>query len=789
VVLADDNVHFGGSLNWEEATIDGQLGPQWARNVASELAGDPNFTSLTSTMVTAAYEHNLFTLVQSLSDAHGVRAECHWKLHARQVVLATGSIDRPLIFQNNDRPGIMLSSAVRRLIREFAVAPGRELALYTNNDSGYLTAFAAHAAGLKVVAIVDTRPARSACHAARARELELICHFESQIESTFGYRRLSSIRVCDSTGRGTRIACDSLAVTGGFTPLVHLASHRGVKPVFDEGRSAFLASNLPQHWHSAGGVAGTCSVEDTIEDGAVAAKRVAAKAEVTLPPRATPAIFARAWGLPTNLWRPNRGKASKMWVDFQNDVKVSDVELAAREGYVSVEHLKRYTTLGMGTDQGRTSNVNGLAIMANLTGKGIDTVGTTSFRPPYTAVRMETIASQGRGDLFKPRRRLPAHRIHQQFEATFEDFGWERPDWYGSNAAEREAAVAVEMSAVREQVGVFDSSSLGKIEIAGRDAGAFLARFYVSNMSTMKPGKIRYSVMLKEDGVIFDDGVVACLAPHHYLASPTSGNAEAIAAWFERWRQTEWPSLHVAVSPVTSNWASIAIAGPHARKLFARLDPNFDISNAAFAHMEIRQGRVAGVMARVARVSFTGELQYEITVQARYGSALLTALLEARDGLQPRMVGVEAWMRLRLEKGYLHLGSDTNGRTTPIDVGMGSIVSKRTDDFIGKRSLTLPFAASLDREQLVGVVSLEGILEVGARVLVAGSTKPPCPTDGYVTSACFSPSVGKSVGLALIERGRSRHGETVSSYSHGQIVRCEITPPIFYDRANERLQS
>jgi sarcosine oxidase subunit alpha len=345
-----------------------------------------------------------------------------------------------------------------------------------------------------------------------------------------------------------------------------------------------------------------------------------------------------------------------MWVDLQNDVKVSDIELAARENYVSVEHLKRYTTLGMGTDQGRTSNVNGLALMAALTGRSIDAVGTTTFRPPFTAVRMGTIANRRQGDLYKPRRYLPAHAVHEQRGAVFEDFGWERPDWYRSNGADRELAISAEVATVRTHIGVFDGSSLGKIEVTGPDAGEFLSRFYVSNMATLKPGRIRYSVMLKEDGVIFDDGVVACLDTNHYLASPTSGQADAVTAWFERWRQTEWPSMKVAISPITSNWASIAIAGPQSRALLARLTPDFDIENAAFPHMQIRHGKIAGVAARVARISFTGELQYELSVPARYASSLLMSLLARDNELHPRPIGLEAWLRLRLEKGISALG-------------------------------------------------------------------------------------------------------------------------------------
>jgi sarcosine oxidase, subunit alpha len=788
VLLVDDQPQFGGTLNWEDVTIDGQSGATWARGVAGELASDANLTLLTSTTVTAAYEGNHFTLLQLCTDERGVRAECHWQIFAQQVVLATGMVDRPLLFADNDRPGILLSGAVRRLINGYGVSPADQLAIYTNNDSGYLTALAAHRAGIQVAALIDIRSSAQALHADAMGRLGITCHFETQIEATSGYKRLSGITLRDREGRH-KIACNGLAVSGGFTPLLHLASHRGIKPAYDARLGTFVANSLPANWQAAGGVTGTLDLVATLAAARQAAQVLATALGATPQPVIANSVqtLVQAAGAAVSL--PDFGARSRMWVDFQNDVKVSDIELAVRENYCSVEHLKRYTTLGMGTDQGRTSNFNGLAILADLNGQTIEAVGTTTFRPPYIAVRMATIASGRRGDLFKPRRWLPAHAVHQQRSAVFTDVGWERPDWYRSNATDREAAVTREMAAVRNHVGVFDCSSLGKIEITGPDAAAFIGRFYISNLSTLKPGKVRYSVMMKEDGVILDDGVIACLADHHFLASPTSGNAETVAAWFERWRQTEWSSMRVAIAPVTSQWASIAIAGPRARALLARLNPDFDISNQAFGHMEIRAGQLGGAHARVARVSFTGELQYEISVPARYAHSLLNALLTDEGDLYPVVVGLEAWLRLRLEKGYLHLGSDTNGRTTPLDVGLASVVARRKDDFIGKRSLLLPFATSTEREQLVGLMAIDGALEVGGRILSAGFARPPCPTDGYVTSACFSPSVGKSIGLALIERGFTRLGETVSVYSQGKTLRCQITKPTFYDPDNQRLQA
>jgi sarcosine oxidase, subunit alpha len=791
ILVADDQPMLGGSFLWETGEVDGRSLLAFSRRILADLRSCSAVTLLSSTLVAASYENNMFTLVQTLRDDQGNRGERLWKLKARYVVLATGMIDRPLLFDGNDRPGVMLSSSVRRLIGEFAVAPARRLAIYTNNDSAYLTALNARHVGIEPVTVIDTRSRQNAIHADEARRLGIRCHFESHIEKTFGYRRVTGLLVRERGGKALRIPCDGLASSGGWTPLIHLAAHRGIKPSYDEERSLFVCRDLPAGWFAVGGAAGALDLETVFREAGEVGRSIAAMAGASLIAEADRSLQVRAakFGTVMPLWIPPCGSPTKIWVDLQNDVRVSDIELAVRENYISLEHLKRYTTLGMGTDQGRTANVNGLAILATLTRRQIPAVGITTFRPPYAAVRMATIANERSGKLYRPRQYLPANTIHRELGAVMVDFGWERPDWYQSNGTERELAVAAEMNAVRQHVGVFDGSSLGKIEVTGPDAAKFLARFYVSNIETLKPGRVRYSVMLREDGVVFDDGVVMCLAENHFLVNSTSGNASTVAAWFERWRQTEWPTMQVAVSPVTMNWASIAIAGPRARDLLRRLEPNFDTSSTTFPHMAVRVGTVGAARARVARISFTGELQYEIAVPARFGAALMQSLVAAEAGLIPRPVGMEAWLRLRLEKGYLHVGSEINGRTTPLDIGMCSEVSKRQGDFIGKRSLGMAFAKSIDREQLVGVVTLDGTLQVGGRILSPGYCRPPCPSEGYITSACHSPTLGRYIGLALLKRGRQRLDETVSVYSGGRIVRCRVCDTRFFDPKGERLHA
>ncbi len=782
VILADQEPRPGGSLRWEAARIDGRPGYLWAEEAVARFTGAGG-RYLPSTFVTGAYEGNVFTLLQSRPDARGVAGECLWKLRTGSCVLATGAVDRPMVFQNNDRPGVMLSAGVRRFLGEYGVAAGKRLAIAASDDGGYLTALAAVDAGLAPPLLLDARekPDETFVETVLARGVTVLTG--AQIADTEGRTALRAIRTIEAGGKTRRHACDALAVAGGVTPLVHLAAHRGAKPRYDEAAAGFLCPELPEGWHGAGAVTGVRGMAEVLAQGARAAQAITGVAGV-VPEAEVP--LSVCGGEP--VWQARTGKPSKMFVDLQNDVKASDVALAAHENYRSVEHLKRYTALGMGTDQGRTSNVNGLAILAAETGQSLDTVGITTFRPPYTGTRMGTIAHHRQRDGYAPRRLMPAHDEHVAIVARFEDFGWERPDWYASNGPDREAAIAIEMRAVREAVGVFDASPLGKIEVMGPDARDFLNRFYVSNIKGLKPGRIRYSVMLHDDGVIFDDGVLTCIDDNFFLAGPTSGNAEVVASWFEQWRQTEWPETRVAITPVTSQWAAFALSGPRSRDLLARLEPDMDISAEAFAHMQFCEGRLAGVPARIARVSFTGELQYEISVPSRYGADLMRRALMEGAALGAKPIGMEAWLRLRLEKGYLHLGSDTNGRTTPDDIGMGGVAAKKPVDFIGKRALSLPFNRAEDRERLVGLKPVTGRIDIGARILAPGETRPPCRTIGYVTSAAETPGAG-NIALALIEGGTERMGETVRFYAEGQIAEAEICTPVFYDAANERLRA
>lgn len=789
VVVAEQEPAAGGSLRWEDGNVDGLEGVRWANHAVERLCGKAAVV-LTNTVVAGAYPGNLFTLVQTFRDERGVTGQCLWKLRANYVVVATGSIDRPLVFQANDRPGTMLATAVRRLVAGYAVAPCARLVLYTNNDEAYATAFAAHRSGLDVPLIVDTRPRpRPMARCANvAHDLGIECWFDSEITDTRGYKGITQVTVTRRDGRRLRQDCSGLAVSGGYSPQVHLLAQAGAQVSFDACRGMYLCKQPPDNWHIVGSAAGIMALDAAIRSGKAAAVAVLGGNTGGSSMHVKPDTCVPAVSPAQPEWIASRGKRSKMWVDLQNDVKVSDIDLAVREGYASIEHLKRYTTLGMGTDQGRTSNANGAAVLAQLTGKPVQAVGRTTFRPPYTPIRMDAITGYRRGNLYRPRRITPMHDANERLGAVFSEFGWMRPDWYETNGTTRENAVREESLGIREAVGLFDASPLGKFEVVGPDAAKFVNRFYISNLDTLKPGHARYSVMLRDNGTILDDGVVTCIDPCHYLVGTTSGNARTVGLWLERWHQIQWPHMRVAIVPVTSGWATVAIAGPRARAVLKRCEPTFDVSADQFKHMQFREGMVAGIPARITRVSYTGELQYEISVPARFGESLFDEIFSKGKEFGIRPVGMEAWLRLRLEKGYVHLGQDTNSRTIPDDIGMGKIAWAKTVDFIGKRSLVLSEHLKDDREQLVGLHSKQ-TLEAGARILRPGAGKPPCATEGYVTSACFSAALGIPIAMGLVGNGRQLYGETVRVYSSGKIVDATIGTPVFYDADNDRLRA
>ncbi|RZF63919.1 sarcosine oxidase subunit alpha family protein [Sphingomonas populi] len=792
VILADQDDGIGGALRYEDISVDGQAGADWAARIGGAIAAQPEAKILLRTAVVGYHDHNSLTMVQQLANeaecaADPTRARYRtWQVRAGRVVLATGAIERPLVFPGNDRPGVMLATAARHYARRFAVLPGRRAVVFTNNDDAYRTALALAACGVVVAAMVDVRDTVSADLAAvlDARGIRLITG--ATVIDTRGRKRINRALVRSARGEEW-IACDHLAMSGGFNPTVHLFSQSGGVTRYDEAIAAFVPGVSVQDERSVGAAAGAYATKDALEAGEGAGREAAALVGYDVLPSTAPwTTDERPEASLLPCWQVE-GRRSKAFVDFQNDVSVGDITLSARENFRSVEHLKRYTTLGMAADQGKTSNVNALAIMGALTGRSVEETGHTRYRFPFTPIPLGSMGGRNRGELFRPRRRMPAHDRHVAANAVFEDYGgWMRPAYYLNFGETPHQAEQREALAVRTAAGLFEGSPLGKIEVKGPDAGRFLDLIYANTMSTLRPGKVRYGLMLSEQGVVIDDGVATRLGDDHFLIGTSSGGAETIVAWMEEWLQCEWLDLDVLVAPVTAAWGVLTITGPKARTILDAVGTTVPLDD--FPHMSFAEGTVAGVPARVFRVSYTGETSYEINVPARSSAFLWDVLMAAgqSQGLIP--VGIDAWMVLRTEKGFLHIGADTDGTTTALDVGWGHVLKKK-NEFVGKRSLLRSADQRADRLQFVGfaVAAGESPLPIGGHV-VATASDGTALSEGYVTSTAFSPFLKSAVALGMVRGGLARKGETVRIGAGRAARTATIVDPTFYDPDGERLR-
>ncbi len=785
ILLVDEHAGFGGSLRWLGDLIDDRSAMDWVDATVAALHGA---TLLPRTTAFGYYDHNTLGLIERHSDAaSGWATERLWHVRARQVVLATGAIERPLVFPDNDRPGVMSAAAMLRYLREYAVLAGERVLIATNNDSAYSTALALRDAGAVVtVAEVRAEPGPSA-HAAADAGIRVLPRMV--VRATGGRHgiRWADIAPLEQLAARERIAVDVVAVSGGWSPAVHLFSQSGGKLRWDDALAAFIPAAPQPAQHLAGAVGGDTTLAEALSSGHRAGLAVAAaldrRVEIAAPHAAAepPPAPARAlWFLPL----PH----ARQWIDFQNDVTVADVALAVRENYTSVEHLKRYTLLGMANDQGKTSNINGLAALAQFTGRAIPEVGTTTFRPPFAPVSFGALAGMRHGPLFAPRRLLPAHAEHVALGAHFREYGagWMRPACY-PRAGETEAqAIRREALAARTDVGVFDGSSLGKIEVHGA-AAAFLNLMYYNEVANLKPGRIRYCLLLRETGIVYDDGVVARIAPDRYLLSPSSSHTAGVLSILEQWQQTEYPHLRVAFHDTTAAWATIAISGPRSRAVLATLDTDINVDDTALPHMSLAHGRILGVPGRIARVSFTGERSYEISVPAGYGAALWRHV--TATGATP--YGIETLSLLRAEKGFILIGTDTDGMTLPDDLGMPEPLRSKKEDFVGKRSLLTPDATRADRRQLVGLLpeNPNVVPVVGAHAIHRDGAATR--SIGWITTAWHSPTLGRSIALGMIERGRALAAEkAVVELDHlGETSRAVVTAPCFVDPAGERLHA
>ncbi|BBK33689.1 sarcosine oxidase subunit alpha [Stella humosa] len=774
VVLAEQDRLLGGSLLVDRGEIDGMPSDQWLERAEATLAARRETTILRRTTVLGCYDHGLVAAVE--------RERIVWKIRAARVVVATGAIERPIAFQDDDRPGVMLAGAVRAYLNRWAAAAGRRLVLFTNNDEAYRTAIDWRQAGLDVAAIVDARRSTEGAlpDAARAAGIRIVTN--ATLDRALGRGRVRGVVLRDGTGKTSHIDCDTVAVSGGRDPAVALFVQAGGKLAWQDQIAAFVPGD-GGYTTPVGAAAGLFGLGSALAHG-----HAAGLAGQTVPDILPPAAEDAAQGTILALWHAG-GDPARSWVDRASDVTVADVGMAAGEGYVSVEHYKRYTTSGMSPDQGKSSGVLALSLLGRATGRVQADVGTTRFRPPWDPVPISALVGADRGQRLRPVLHLAAHDRHAALGAAFEEYGgWMRPACYPAPGEGREAAIRREAAAVRAGVGLFDASPLGKIDVRGPDAGRFLDRMYIHRLSTLKPGRLRYTLAANEAGIVQDDGVVARLGPDRFLVGTTSGGAVRMAEAFEEWLQCEWVDLEVFVTPVTQQWGVVNLAGPQARALLAAAGTDIELETAAFPHMTFREGLVAGISARVSRVSFTGELSYEVAVPAGRTAELWDALTAAAGpaGIAPPVpFGIEALMVLRIEKGYLHVGADTDGTTYPADCGFGDVVAKRTDDFVGRRSMRRPDAVRDGRLQLVGLLpeAADAKLAAGAHIVAADEG-----SDGHVSSACWSPALGRSVGLAMIRNGRARLDETVTVDDLGRRLRARIVRPVFVDPDGTRLK-
>ena len=806
VLIADEHAGLGGRQLGETAEIDGQPALEWAACALAELEAMPDVTVLPRTTVCGYYDHGYLIALERVTNHLGPQRDDRlprerlWRIRARQTVLATGAIERPIVFAGNDRPGTMLAGAASTYLNRFGVLSGRNAVVFTNNDSAYRTACDMRAAGASVQ-IVDVRHGDSGSLARDARRARIPLHRGHAIVATRGVKALHECTIAPLSAEGTVVSgprrslcCDTIAVSGGWNPSVALWTQARGTLEWDEATACYQPGKCPEPVRAAGACNGVFGLADCLVQGtnagALAARDAGfgdgsasapkAPAETQQPLRALFAVPARRGGR----------SGGPCFVDLQNDVTVADLELAAREGYRSVEHLKRYTTTGMGTDQGKTSNVNALAVLSGILGVPIEQLGITTLRPPYTPVTFGAIVGASRSERFEPRRTTPIHPWHEEHRATCtHGGGWLRPFAYPRPDEPLAEAVQRECAAVRSSGGLFDASTLGKIDIQGPDAAAFLDRVYTSRFSNLKLGHCRYGVVLNEEGIVIDDGVTTRLGDHHFHMTTTTGGAANVVAWLEEWLQTEWPDLDVYLADVTEQWAVVVLCGPRARKVLAGLT-RIDLD--AFPFMSVRDGKVAGVPARVFRVGFTGELSYEINVPARYGLHLWQALVEQGEAFGLCPFGTEALHVLRAERGFIVVGQETDGTVTPMDLGLGAMIARSKGDFIGRRSLARTELARRDRRQLVGLLTADPgyVLPQGVHLVETSHPRLPVKTLGHVTSSYMSPNIGRSIALALVESGRQRVGDSLYAFTReGRVERVEVTAPVFLDPDGERARA
>lgn len=807
VLVLEQNAHWGGRAPVDGDVIDGKPAGEWVDAAVSALEAMENVTLRARCMGAGVYDHGYVLADEKVADhtpGDGRPKHRLWRIRAGKILTATGAIERPISFAGNDIPGVMLAASVRDYVVNWAVSPGDRTVVVTNNDDGYRTAITLKEAGLSVPAIIDARANPSGDLVAKAKALGLRIEAGRGVAKVKGAKRVTSVAICLQAGEGAvidEIACDAVAMSGGWSPVVHLWSHCGGKLTWDTVNACFRPD--PQRpplnhdggalVYAAGSANGALKAAEALVDATAQAEAAVAALGFKSKGATAPVAAAVAEGPMEAVWIMPQGAPvelkSKMWLDYQNDVKVSDVQLAAREGYESVEHTKRYTTLGMATDQGKLSNINGLAVLANALNEDIPQVGTTTFRPPYTPVTLGALAGEARGEIFQPLRRTPMHEWHEKNGAYFEPVGlWRRPYCFPRTGETHAQAVVREVNNTRSALGLLDASTLGKIIVKGPDAGKFLDMLYTGVMSTLPVGKCRYGLMCNEQGFLSDDGVVARIDEETWLCHTTSGGADRIHAWMEDWLQCEWWDWKVYTANVTEQYAQVAVVGPNARKVLEKLG-GMDVSKEALPFMVWADGVLGGFPCRVYRISFSGELSYEIAVPASHGAAFWEALHKAGAEFGAMPYGTEALHVMRAEKGFIMIGDETDGTVIPQDLNLDWAISKKKADYLGKRGQQRNFLASPDRWKLVGFETLDGsVIPDGSYIVASGvNANGQGNTQGRVTSTYYSPTLKRGIAMGLLKRGPERMGEVVEFNTvSGSTVKARVVDQVFYDKDGEK---
>ena len=804
VILAEDKARFGGSLLTSEVSIGNQSGKDWSEKIIAELKEMSNVIVKNRSQVFGYYDHNMLVMSERISD-HLPRSKKYtpkqrlWYIRAKEVVISSGSIERPIVFGNNDTPGVVLSSAAREYLKVYGVLVGKKPLIFTNNDSAYETAIEFKKNGILPI-ILDSRTNPSSEIVSEAKNMGIDIRFSHVVVAAKGYKKVKSAEIAKISENKKNleeiknITCDCICVSGFWTPTIHLASQSGNKTKFNNDIDAFVPNKSKQNETTLGSANGIFTLEETLkksfESGYEISKKITNNEnKVTIPQVAEKkhTTHDKFWCVPLP-----KGKTYKRFLDFQNDVAVSDVELALREGYRSIEHVKRYTTLGMATDQGKTSNLNGLQLVSSIENKIVPSVGHTTFRPPYTPVTIGAIVGREIGKHSKPTRKSPMHSWHEKHNAVFVDAGvWLRPRYYKQGNEGLFEASKREAENVRKNVGVCDVTTLGKIDIKGPDAAEFLNRVYTNAWLKLPVGKARYGLMLREDGIVMDDGTTTRISENHYHMTTTTAQAANVLSHLEYYLQIVWPELNVNVVSTTEQWAGAAIAGPNSRKLLKKLFPKTDVSNETLPFMGYVEGNLFGFHARIFRISFSGELAYEVNVESDNGNFMWEKIIEVGKEFEIQPYGTEALSTLRIEMGHV-AGSELDGRTIPYDNGLQGLISKKKD-FIGKRSLNRSSFIAEDRQKVVGVVPIDKKTSIpeGSHLVKDANAKLPNPKLGHISASCWSVEYNNPFSLAILKDGKNMIGKKLFALSplKNKSIPVEIVSSHYVDPKGERVRS